>query len=277
MTVLSSQTEGNSGPVMADGELEGQTFAAVDLGSNSFHLIVARYEHGQLQLIDRLREMVRLAEKMDEEGRVADEARDRALECLARFGERLRGIPLEQVRALATNTLRRSRDPRAFLLSAEAALGHPVEVISGHEEARLIYVGVSHDIAAGETKRLVVDIDGGSTELIVGSNERPELIETLSAGCVTVSERFFADRKITRSALKAAETAVALELRPIRSIYHNSGWNEAIGSSDSTSRRAGDSGIRLADPTNDPQWPKETAACARECWQGVPAGSARAC
>ncbi|KPJ90338.1 MAG: hypothetical protein AMS18_11235, partial [Gemmatimonas sp. SG8_17] len=147
-----------------------------------------------------------------------------------RFGERLSGIPMEHVRALATNTLRRSRNPRAFLLLAETALGHPVEVISGHEEARLIYVGVSHDIAA-DNRRLVVDIGGGSTELIVGSGEWPEIIETLSAGCVTVSERFFADGKITRSALRAAQTAVALELRPIRSIYRNAGWNEAIGSS----------------------------------------------
>jgi exopolyphosphatase/guanosine-5'-triphosphate,3'-diphosphate pyrophosphatase len=216
---------------MVETDLDGQMFAAVDLGSNSFHLIVARFEHGQLQLIDRLREMVRLAAGMDDEGNIADEARDRAIECLARFGERLSGIPTEHVRALATNTLRRSRDPRAFLLLAETALGNPVDVISGHEEARLIYVGVSHDIAANNTKRPVVDIGGGSTELIVGSNERPDIIETLSAGCVTVSERFFADGKITRSALKAAQTAVALELRPIRGTYRSAGWHEAIGSS----------------------------------------------
>jgi exopolyphosphatase/guanosine-5'-triphosphate,3'-diphosphate pyrophosphatase len=212
-------------------ELDDQLFAAVDLGSNSFHLIVARHEHGQLQVIDRLREMVRLAAGLDDEGNLVGHARDRALDCLARFGERLSGIPREHVRALATNTLRRVRDPRPFLLLAETALGHPIEVISGHEEARLVYLGVAHDLAASARRRLVIDIGGGSTELIVGIGDRPEILDTIAAGCVNVSDTFFANGKITRSKLKAAQTAVALELRPVRDTYRGAGWEEVVGSS----------------------------------------------
>lgn len=124
-----------------------QLFAAVDLGSNSFHLIVAHHEDGHLRVVDRLRQMVRLAAGMAAHGDLTPRACERALECLARFGQRLAGVSSERVRALGTNTLRRAANPRHFLRAAEAALGHPIEVISGHEEARLIYLGVAHDLA----------------------------------------------------------------------------------------------------------------------------------
>jgi exopolyphosphatase/guanosine-5'-triphosphate,3'-diphosphate pyrophosphatase len=233
MTVqpISDQGEEASNSIPASPQLDGQLFAAVDLGSNSFHLIVARHEHGQLQVIDRLREMVRLAAGLDDDGNLVGHARDRALECLARFGERLNGIPQGHVRALATNTLRRVRDPRPFLLLAETALGQPIEVISGHEEARLVYLGVARGLPASTMRRLVIDIGGGSTELIVGVNDRPEILDTIAVGCVNVSAEFFGNGRITRSKLKAAQTAVALELRPVRDTYRGAGWEYAVGSS----------------------------------------------
>ncbi len=218
-------------PIATSGDSDSGLFAAVDLGSNSFHLIVARFTHGQLQVVDRLREMVRLASGLDDEGNLHDEARDRALDCLARFGERLRGIPSDHVRALATNTLRRMRDPRPFLLLAETSLGHPIEIISGHEEARLIHLGVTRDLPMTGVRRLIIDIGGGSTEIIVGIGDRPEIMDTVAVGCVNVSEEHFPGGKISKSRFKAAETAVALELRPIRDTYKGAGWEEVVGSS----------------------------------------------
>ena len=123
---------------------EGDLLAAIDLGSNSYHMIIARYLLGQLRVVDRLRETVRMADGLDAKGGLSEKAQQRALACLARFGQRIRDLPDVRVRALATNTVRKLRDPRAFLVAAEAALGHPVEVVSGREEARLIYLGVAH-------------------------------------------------------------------------------------------------------------------------------------
>ena len=147
---------------------DGELLAAVDLGSNSFHLVVARYEHGGLRLIDRLRDSVRMAMGLRADGSLEAERRERALECLARFGQRLRALPPERVRAVATNTVRRLANPQSFLLPAETALGHPIEVVAGREEARLIYLGVAHDLAKSNQRRLVVDIGGGSTEFKIG-------------------------------------------------------------------------------------------------------------
>ena len=123
---------------------DGDLLAAVDIGSNSFHMVVARYVLGQLRIVDRLRETVRLADGLDARGGLSAEARDRALACLARFGQRLRDIPPQRVRAIATNTVRQLSAPLAFLMPAETALGHAIEIVSGREEARLIYLGVAH-------------------------------------------------------------------------------------------------------------------------------------
>ena len=142
--------------------------AAVDLGSNSFHMVVARYSHGQLTILDRLRETVRLGAGLDEQGRLKREAVDTALECLERFGQRLRDMKAESVRVVGTNTLRKARRKGAFLDRARAALGHPIEVISGIEEARLIYLGVARTMPSEPGRRLVADIGGGSTEIIIG-------------------------------------------------------------------------------------------------------------
>ncbi|HEY7820273.1 MAG TPA: exopolyphosphatase, partial [Vicinamibacteria bacterium] len=144
------------------------TFAAVDLGSNSFHMKIVRVVQDEVLDVDRLRERVRLAAGLQKDKTLSEEALNRAFETLARFGERLRAIPSKQVRAVGTNTLRQVKNPKAVLRKAAEALGHPIEIISGLEEARLIYLGVSHSLPFEEERRLVVDIGGGSTECIIG-------------------------------------------------------------------------------------------------------------
>lgn len=206
-------------------------FAAVDLGSNSFHLIVARFQHGQLQVVDRLREPVRLAAGLDGEHRLADDARERALACLERFGQRLKHLPLGHVRAVGTNALRRAQASGAFLHESRAALGRPIEVISGVEEARLIYLGVSHSLPDAAGRRLVMDIGGGSTELIVGEAFEALHLESLYMGCVSFSERYFPDGAINKASWRAAEMAARLELRPVKDRFRRLGWDGAAGAS----------------------------------------------
>src|SRR5208283_6030361 len=169
---------------MGGGLVMPDVLAAVDLGSNSFHLVVARYSHGQLVILDRLREMVRLAAGLGDSGRLDDAAAERALRCLERFGQRLRAMNANSVRVVGTNALRRAKRKRRFLERARAALGHPIEIISGLEEARLIYAGVAHTSPMSPDKPLVIDIGGGSTELVIGEGFAPLLLESLSVGCV---------------------------------------------------------------------------------------------
>jgi exopolyphosphatase/guanosine-5'-triphosphate,3'-diphosphate pyrophosphatase len=164
-----------------------EIIAAVDLGSNSFHMVVARTQGGNLAIIDRLREMVRLAGGLDEDGNLDDEAQQRALDCLARFGQRLVDFHADNVRAVGTNTLRRARNRRDFLGDAERALGFPIEVVSGVEEARLVYLGAVHTLPPQRQRRLVVDIGGGSTELVIGEGVDPLALESLYMGCVGMS------------------------------------------------------------------------------------------
>ena len=208
-----------------------EVVAAVDLGSNSFHMIVARIGNGHMQVTDRLKEMVRLGEGLGEDKRLDPQVAERALACLERFGQRLRGFPLGSVRAVGTNTLRQLAPDSDFLPRAEAALGHPIEVIAGREEARLIYLGVAHDLAAGTERRLVVDIGGGSTEIIIGLGFSPRLRESLYMGCVDMSRRHFADGRITARAMEKAELTGALEVRPVRELFRRTGWQTAVGSS----------------------------------------------
>lgn len=205
--------------------------AAVDLGSNSFHMVVARYSHGQLTILDRLREMVRLAAGLDETGRLDRDAADTALQCLERFGQRLRDMKAESVRVVGTNTLRRAKRRGAFLDRARAALGHPIEIISGIEEARLIYLGVTHTMPSEAGRRLVADIGGGSTEIIIGEGLQARKLESLYMGCVSMSARHFADGEITEKRMKRARLAARLELEPVRASFRNFGWDHAVGSS----------------------------------------------
>ena len=205
--------------------------AAVDLGSNSFHMVVARYSHGQLVILDRLREMVRLAAGLGDSGRLDDAATERALRCLERFGQRLRAMRADSVRVVGTNALRRAKRKRWFLERARAALGHPIEIISGLEEARLIYSGVVHTSPMSPDKRLVIDIGGGSTEVVIGGGFEPLLLESLSVGCVGLSASYFDDGRISAKRFERARTAVRLELEPVQEAYRKMGWLQAFGSS----------------------------------------------
>ena len=205
--------------------------AAVDLGSNSFHMIVGELRHGQISIIDRLRETVRLAEGLGQDGQLAEEAKQRALDCLARFGERLRDMHASSVRAAGTNALRRARDSQKFMAEAEAALRHPIEVISGIEEARLIYNGVAHSLPRNDGLRLVLDIGGGSTELILVQRAKPKALESLHLGCVAMTERHFQNGKISEQGFKEARLVASLELRPVKAYFRDSADLESIGTS----------------------------------------------
>ncbi|WP_293001232.1 Ppx/GppA phosphatase family protein [Nevskia sp.] len=205
--------------------------AAVDLGSNSFHMLVARDSGGQLQVVDRLRDAVRLAAGLDARLMLSLDAETRALACLKRFGQRLRGIPADRVRVVGTNTMRRLADGGKFMQAAEKALGHEIEVISGVEEARLVYSGVTHGLGKPKPRRLVVDIGGGSTELIIGHGAMPKLMESTALGCVTHTQRFFADGVVTRARMQEARLAARVELEFVERQYRAAGWDVAIGAS----------------------------------------------
>lgn len=211
---------------------DGEQLAAIDLGSNSFHMIVARYTLGQLRVVDRLRETVRMADGLDGKGGLSQAARERALDCLSRFGQRIRDVPSTRVRALATNTVRQLSDPQGFLVPAEAALGKPIEVVSGREEARLIYLGVAHAQPPKPGQlRLVIDIGGGSTEFIIGRGMEPLERESLQAGCIASTRRFFPGGKLSKKRWKEALTEIAAEFQQFAGQYRALGWQEAIGSS----------------------------------------------
>lgn len=210
---------------------DGELMAAVDIGSNSFHMVVARSVLGQMRVVDRLRETVRMAAGLDAYGELDRAARQRAIDCLSRFGERLRNMPSQRVRAIATNTVRQLRNPQAFLVPAETALGHPIEIVAGREEARLIYLGVAQDMPPTAKQRLVIDIGGGSTEFIVGRGFEPLERESMQMGCVATTRRFFADGKLGRKRWKEGLTEVSAEFQQFASTYRELGWQEAIGSS----------------------------------------------
>ncbi len=221
--------------------------AAVDLGSNSFHMVVARYSHGQLVIIDRLREMVRLAAGVGDDGRIDKTVAARALACLERFGQRLRDIDARKVRVVGTNALRIARRKQAFLERAREALGSPIEIVSGMEEARLIYSGVSHNLPNEPGRRLVIDIGGGSTELIIGERFEPLELESLQMGCVSLSQRFFGDGRLSAKRIERARLAARLELEPIQAAFQRLGWERAVGSSGTV--RVIANSIRELDPT----------------------------
>jgi exopolyphosphatase/guanosine-5'-triphosphate,3'-diphosphate pyrophosphatase len=205
--------------------------AAIDLGSNSFHLAIGRVVEGQIYPLDSLREVVRLGGGLTAEKRIDRATQARALEALAKFSERLRGFPRQAVRAVGTNTLRVAKNAPQFLRDACDTLGFPIEVIAGREEARLIYLGVAHSLPPGEERRLVVDIGGGSTEFIIGTGLEPELTESLYMGCVSFSLKYFPDGRVDKTRMKAAELAARQELAGIVKAYRAAGWQEAVGSS----------------------------------------------
>jgi len=205
--------------------------ASIDLGSNSFHMLVARYQDGKLTVIDRIKEMVRLGDGIDSNNQLCPDVQARGLACLERFGDRLQGIPQQNVRAVGTNTLRNTENAADFLSRAEAALGFSIDIISGVEEARLIYLGVAQDIAVDGQRRFIMDIGGGSTELIIGSGAAPEQMVSLEMGCVSVTRRFFEGGDITPERIAQARIFAQMELEPHVERYLKHGWEQTIGAS----------------------------------------------
>ena len=211
--------------------MEYETIAAVDLGSNSFRLQVGRVVDDQIYPLDSLKETVRLASGLTPEKMLDEAALKRGREALGRFGERLRSLNGGAVRAVATNTLRVAKNADEFLAGGEAALGFPIEVIAGREEARLIYIGAIHSLPPAPHKRLVIDIGGGSTEFIIGKKSDPMLLDSLYMGCVSYTLRYFPDGKVDKKRLREAQAAAAKEVELIAHPYMHLGWKEAVGSS----------------------------------------------
>ncbi len=211
---------------------ESPYFAAVDLGSNSFHMVIARIQNGQMEIIDREKEMVQIARGVKQDGHLSVAAQTRALECLHRFSERLRDIPADQIRAVGTKTLRATSRSKSFIKKAEQLLGVTIQIISGYEEARLVYVGLSHSVLNDHSKRLVVDIGGGSTEFIIGEDYDPILMESLNMGCVSFTKRYASPSgKITRKFMNKAYLAACSEIEVLRKNYLKAGWQIVFGTS----------------------------------------------
>ena len=210
---------------------EGDLLAAVDLGSNSFHMVVARFTLGQLRIIDRIKEHVRLADGLDADKILDEDAQVRAIDCLAQFGQRLANLNPANVRTIATNTVRTMKQPEVFMAKSEAALGHRIEVVAGREEARLIYLGVAHDKPPKKSNRLVIDIGGGSTEFVIGKGFDIIERESLQIGCIANIKRFFPDKQLTAKRWQKAKTQISVDMQPFLQNFRSKGWKEAYGSS----------------------------------------------
>jgi exopolyphosphatase / guanosine-5'-triphosphate,3'-diphosphate pyrophosphatase len=219
------------GPSTTEALADGELLAAVDIGSNSFHMVVARYVLGQLRVVDKLREMVRMGEGLDGRGGIHPVVLQRALDCLQRIGQRIGSLPPHRVRAIATNTVRQLRTPQVFLLPAETALGHAIELVSGREEARLIYLGVGFGQPPESHQRLVIDIGGGSTEFIIGRGVDALERESMQMGCIATTRRFFDDGKLTPRRWRNGLLEVSAEFQQFAAAYRARGWEEVLGSS----------------------------------------------
>ncbi len=203
--------------------------AAIDLGSNSFHMVLAKADHGEIRILERLGEKVQLAAGIGDDRLLTADSMQRGYDCLKQFAQFINGMPPGSVRVVGTNALREARNRAEFIRVADQILGHPVEVISGREEARLIYLGVSHTLQDNPGKRLVVDIGGGSTEFIIGQQFESQLRESLQMGCVSFTQRYFKDGKITPARYAQAYTSARLELMSIENSLRRLGWDEAVG------------------------------------------------
>ncbi len=214
-------------------EREDSLLAAIDLGSNSFHMVIARLSQGELTTLDIMSEKVQLAAGINHKKHLSDEAMERGLACLSRFAQRLGDLPPSSVKIVGTNALREAANRRDFAEKAEKVLGVPIEIIAGREEARLIYLGVSHTLADTAGARLVVDIGGGSTEFIIGERFEPKELESLHMGCVSYTQRYFSDGILSEQSFRKAENAAMRELLSIRERYRQTGWTSCVGSSGS--------------------------------------------
>ena len=209
----------------------GTRLAAVDLGSNSFRLEIGRYEFGHIHRVEYLKETVRQGSGLDEDRNLTQEAMERGWACLARFGERLAGFPRAQVRAVATQTLREARNREEFLSHGSKVLGYPIDVVSGPEEARLIYQGVARLLPQSDERRLVVDIGGRSTELILGHQFTSDAVASYRVGSVAWSQRYFAQGEFTPQAFATAEIAAKAVLDEALETFRRDTWEIAYGSS----------------------------------------------
>lgn len=224
-----------SSPLSSTSQISENLVAAVDLGSNSFRMVIAKVVQSpsgtQVQAIDTLRDSVRLAEGLTKDKNLDEKSIARGLNAIHRFGDRLKNFDAKQVRAVATNTLRVARNADVFIKEAEKLLGFPIEVVAGREEARLIYIGASHDAPTCDGKRFVLDIGGGSTEFIIGDGYEPKLLESLYIGCVSYSQQYFPDGLVDAYNFKQAQTAARREIQAISSQFRKLGWKQSIGSS----------------------------------------------
>ncbi|THB68386.1 MAG: exopolyphosphatase [Gammaproteobacteria bacterium] len=209
------------------------TCAVGDLGSNTFHLMIATVSGPRINIIDRIREPVRLAAGFDEYGALNEEAQERAFRCMELFGQRLKGFPPEHVLMVGTNALRKAVNSREFIENASSILGYEIEVVSGYEEARLVFAGIARNIEPDNRKRLIIDIGGGSTEFAIGRRFEPFLVESIDVGCLSTKVNCFADGKVTERRMHDAIIAAGLKLQPILSRLKGCGWSSAFGSSGS--------------------------------------------
>ena len=210
---------------------ESAFFAAVDLGSNSFRLEIGRAEHGQMRRVEYLKETVRLGGGLDADRKLTPQAIEAGLQCLARFAERLRGFDPQHVRVVATQTLREARNRDAFVQQGSAVLGFPIELIPGNEEARLIYQGVAHLLPREDTPRLVIDIGGRSTEIILGRGFEVNETVSLRLGSVSWSMEYFPRGVLSAAALRNAEIAAQAVLEEVGTLYPRHAWQQAFGAS----------------------------------------------
>ncbi len=206
-------------------------YAGIDLGSNSFHLVVARREHGELRQIDELKDMVRLAGGVDRKGRLSSTVERESLDSLARFAERIQGIPESHIRAVGTQTFRRLKNADRFLSLAENTLTAPIEIISGREEARLVYRGVWQGMANQATPKLILDVGGGSTEVVAGQGEQPVIAESLPFGCVGMTQKYFDGGKITAKRWHRGREKIMADAQSLKAQLTDHPWEQAIGSS----------------------------------------------
>jgi len=214
-------------------DLDKSLYAAIDLGSNSFHLIVIRKTEQQTQVIDSHKEMIRLRAGLDKDGFLTEKAFNSGIECLEKFGQLLKNIPASQVRSVGTNTLRNAKNSREFLEKAQQVLGHDIDIISGEEEARMIFLGVSHGLPNNDKQHLIIDIGGGSTEFIIGQNFKHKHLTSTEMGCVSISQRFFKDNAVTNQAITKATNYCRRILKPHSFSLTYKGWDDAIGASGS--------------------------------------------
>ncbi|SQI39945.1 Exopolyphosphatase [Leminorella richardii] len=217
-------------PLTETNASQQQEIAAIDLGSNSFHMVIARVVNGALQVLGRLKQRVRLADGLDKDNVLSEEAMLRGLNCLSLFAERLQGFPINSVRIVATHTLRQAVNSQAFLERAKEILPYPIEIISGQEEARLIFMGVAHT-QPEKGRKLVLDIGGGSTEMVIGEDFTPLLAESRRMGCVSFSRQFFPDGEISQQNFNRARITAEQKLESMAWQYKIHGWQYAFGAS----------------------------------------------